>query len=56
MPEMLHCCVTIVLQNKLPDFPVIVTTADICRDELLFEIERLKPPNEPGVITFRILN
>ncbi len=26
-------------RNKLPDFPVIVTTADICRNDLLFEIE-----------------
>jgi enamine deaminase RidA (YjgF/YER057c/UK114 family) len=25
--------------NKLPDFPVIVTMADICRDDLLFEME-----------------
>ena len=25
--------------NKLPQFPVIVTENDICRDDLLFEIE-----------------
>ncbi|MHC4597895.1 MAG: RidA family protein [Planctomycetota bacterium] len=40
-PEILHAYPRVVREGGLPDFPAVPVVADVCRDELLVEIEAL---------------